>query len=92
MLICLLLFLNFRSLVDMGRGQCDPGGSNRGHLTLWATGTAFSVSAAIGLVARFGIAAMDGIIVLTSYNSFMERGMDRSVSILRTCQIQMRPV
>jgi cobalt-zinc-cadmium resistance protein CzcA len=92
-LICLLLFLNFGSLVDMAlAASVIPMALIGGIFTLWATGTAFSVSAAIGFVALFGIAAMDGIIVLTAYNSFVESGMDRSAAILRTCQIQMRPV
>ena len=36
------------------------------------TGTAFSVSAAIGFVALFGVAAMDGIIVLACFNTMIE--------------------
>jgi heavy metal efflux system protein len=92
-LICLLLFLNFGSLVDMAlAASVIPMALIGGIFTLWATGTAFSVSAAIGFVALFGIAAMDGIIVLTFYNSAVESGLDRTVAIVRTCQIQMRPV
>jgi cobalt-zinc-cadmium resistance protein CzcA len=92
-LICLLLFLNFGSLIDMAlAASVIPMALIGGIFTLWATGTAFSVSAAIGFVALFGIAAMDGIIVLTSYNSAVETGMDRATAILRTCRIQMRPV
>jgi heavy metal efflux system protein len=92
-LICLLLFLNFGSLVDMAlAASVIPMALIGGIFTLWATGTAFSVSAAIGFVALFGIAAMDGIIVLTSYNSAIESGFDRASAILRTCRIQMRPV
>jgi cobalt-zinc-cadmium resistance protein CzcA len=92
-LICLLLFLNFGSLVDMAlAASVIPMALIGGIFTLWATGTAFSVSAAIGFVALFGIAAMDGIIVLTFYNSAVESGLDRATAIMRTCQVQMRPV
>jgi heavy metal efflux system protein len=63
-----------------------------GIFALCATGTPFSVSAAIGFVALFGIAAMDGIIVLTSYNATIDEGLDRTAAILRTCRVQMRPV
>jgi cobalt-zinc-cadmium resistance protein CzcA len=63
-----------------------------GIFALYVTGTPFSVSAAIGFVALFGIAAMDGIIMLTAYNRALENGMNRTAAILRTCQIQMRPV
>jgi heavy metal efflux system protein len=35
---------------------------------------------------------MDGIIMLTFYNSAIEGRLDRTAAILRTCQVQMRPV
>jgi heavy metal efflux system protein len=92
-LICLLLFINFGSLTDMLlAASVIPMALIGGIFALYATGTPFSVSAAIGFVALFGIAAMDGIIVLTFYNSAIEAGADRTMAILRTCQIQMRPV
>ncbi|WP_158927956.1 efflux RND transporter permease subunit [Acidisphaera sp. S103] len=92
-LICLLLYLNFGSLMDMAlAASVIPMALVGGIFALWATGTAFSVSAAIGFVALFGIAAMDGIIVLTYYNGAIEGGLDRATAIQRTCQVQMRPV
>ena len=63
-----------------------------GIFALFITGTPFSVSAAIGFVALFGIAAMDGIIVLSYYNSLIDAGMERSEAIVRACEVQMRPV
>jgi cobalt-zinc-cadmium resistance protein CzcA len=56
------------------------------------TDTPFSVSAAIGFVALFGIAAMDGIIVLAFFNRMLEDGLGRAEAIVRTCEVQMRPV
>jgi cobalt-zinc-cadmium resistance protein CzcA len=63
-----------------------------GILTLSITGTPFSVSAAIGFVALMGIAAMDGIIIVTYFNQQIEGGADRYWAISRTCLVQMRPV
>jgi cobalt-zinc-cadmium resistance protein CzcA len=63
-----------------------------GVLSLYLTGTPFSVSAAIGFVALFGIAAMDGIIVISYYNKMMLSGMEIHAAILQTCEVQMRPV
>jgi cobalt-zinc-cadmium resistance protein CzcA len=63
-----------------------------GILMLYVTGTAFSVSAAIGFVALMGIAAMDGIIIVTFYNEQMQDNGDRFAAIARTCTVQMRPV
>jgi cobalt-zinc-cadmium resistance protein CzcA len=63
-----------------------------GIFALFLTGTAFSVSAAIGFVALFGIAAMDGIIVLSYYNRMIDSGLDKAAALARTCQTQLRPV
>jgi len=52
----------------------------------------FSVSAAIGFIALFGISVMNGIIILSQYNQLIEAGVDRTDAILRTGEIQMRPV
>ena len=63
-----------------------------GIFALFLTGSPFSVSAAIGFVALFGISAMDGIIVIAYFNRQIEAGIERTASILRTCEVQMRPV
>jgi heavy metal efflux system protein len=92
-LICILLFINFGSLIDVAlAASVIPMALIGGVFALAVTGTPFSVSAAIGMVALFGIAAMDGIIVLSYYNLHIEGGMDRVTAILHTCRVQMRPV
>ena len=92
-LICLLLYINFGSLTDMLlAARVIPMALIGGIFTLYFTGTPFSVSAAIGFVALFGISAMDGIIVLTYFNNALESGLDRTTAILRTCHVQFRPV
>jgi cobalt-zinc-cadmium resistance protein CzcA len=92
-LICLLLYINFGSLTDMLlAASVIPMALIGGIFALYFTGTPFSVSAAIGFVALFGISAMDGIIVLTYFNQALEGGIDRGAAILRTCQVQFRPV
>ena len=92
-LICLLLYINFGNLVDvLLAASVIPMALVGGIFALYLTGTPFSVSAAIGFVALFGIAAMDGIIVLSYYNQNRDIGMGRAEAIRRTCQVQMRPV
>ena len=77
-LICLLLYINFGSVVDMLlAASVIPMALIGGIFALYVTGTPFSVSAAIGFVALFGIAAMDGIIVLTYYNRRSKRPRPR---------------
>jgi cobalt-zinc-cadmium resistance protein CzcA len=93
LLICLLLYVNFNSITDMLlAASVIPMALIGGILMLYITGTAFSVSAAIGFVALMGIAAMDGIIIVTYYNQMIESELDRFTAIARTCEVQMRPV
>jgi cobalt-zinc-cadmium resistance protein CzcA len=92
-LICLLLYANFGDLVDVAlAASVIPMALIGGVVALFITGTPFSVSAAIGFVALFGIAAMDGIIVLSYFNQELDGGLSPYDAIRRTCQIQMRPV
>jgi heavy metal efflux system protein len=92
-LIVLLLYLNFRSLRDaILAASVIPMAMLGGILALWLSGTAFSVSSAIGFVALFGIAAMDGILILSYYHLSLESGMTRVNAMLHTCRTQLRPV
>jgi cobalt-zinc-cadmium resistance protein CzcA len=61
-------------------------------LGLLISGIPFSVSAAIGFIALFGIAVMDGIIILSQYNQLIDEGFDRVRAVIRTGELQLRPV
>ena len=63
-----------------------------GVVGLLVMGMPFSVSAAIGFIALFGISVMDGIIILSQYNELIEKGMDRISAVVRAGELQMRPV
>ncbi len=92
-LIVLLLYLNFGNLRDaLLAASVIPMALLGGIFALWATATAFSVSSAIGFVALFGIAAMDGILVVSYYHLSLESGLDRTSAMLQTCRTQLRPV
>jgi cobalt-zinc-cadmium resistance protein CzcA len=93
LLICALLYMKFGSVRDMLlAASVMPMALVGGVFSLAITGTPFSVSAAIGFVALFGIAAMDGIIVLSYYNTLINDGVERGAAIVRACEVQMRPV
>ncbi len=93
LLICFLLYMNFGSVIDMLlSASVIPMALIGGLLALFATDTPFSVSAAIGFVALFGISAMDGILVVTYYNRMIAGGLPRAAAIMRTCHVQLRPV
>ncbi len=92
-LIVLLLYLHFGGLRDaLLAASVIPMALLGGIFALRITGTAFSVSSAIGFVALFGIAAMDGILVLSHYHMRLSQGQDRAAAMLETCRTQLRPV
>jgi cobalt-zinc-cadmium resistance protein CzcA len=92
-LIGVLLFLNFGSMVDtLLAMSVIPMAIFGGVLGLLITGIPFSVSAAIGFIALFGIAVMDGIIILSQYNQLIDEGYERIRAVIRTGELQLRPV
>jgi cobalt-zinc-cadmium resistance protein CzcA len=92
-LIGMLLYVNFSSFRDtLLAASVMPMAAIGGIFALYLTGTPFSVSAAIGFVALFGISVMDGIIVLAFYNRMLRNGVSRQDAIMRTCHVQFRPV
>ncbi len=92
-LIGVLLFFNFGSIVDtLLAMSVIPMAIFGGVLGLLITGIPFSVSAAIGFIALFGIAVMDGIIILSQYNQLIDEGYERMRAVIRAGELQLRPV
>ncbi|MDB5628894.1 MAG: putative cation/heavy metal efflux system protein [Tardiphaga sp.] len=92
-LIAVLLWFNFGSMADtLLAMSVIPMAVFGGVLGLYLFGIPFSVSAAIGFIALFGIAVMDGIIILSQYNALIDQGFDRVKAVIHTGEMQMRPV
>lgn len=92
-IIGLLLWINFTSIRDTLLAlSVIPMAVIGGVFALFATGIPFSVSAAIGFIALFGISVMNGILILSQYNQFLDSGMQRIDAIIRAGEVQMRPV
>jgi cobalt-zinc-cadmium resistance protein CzcA len=92
-LIALLLWVNFGSVPDtLLAMSVIPMAVVGGIFALFLLNIPFSVSAAIGFIALFGISVMDGIIILSQFNQLIEAGVERTEAILRTGELQMRPV
>jgi cobalt-zinc-cadmium resistance protein CzcA len=88
-----LIWFNFGSVVDtILTMSVIPMAVFGGVLGLLLSGIPFSVSAAIGFIALFGISVMDGIIILSQFNQLVQSGMERTAAVLRTGELQMRPV
>ena len=92
-LISLLLFIAFRSLRNSLLIMLNiPLGLVGGIVALWITGLNFSVPAAVGFIALFGIALGNGMVMVTKLNQLRAEGMDvLEASVTGACQ-RVRPV
>lgn len=94
MLIAMLLYINFSSFTDtlLALGVI-PMAVVGGIFSLFLTGTPFSISAAMGFIALFGISVMEGVILISFFNQLMEAGgRTRTEAVLYAAKTRMRPV
>lgn len=92
-LIGLLLFLHFSSITEtLLVSSVLPMTMIGGVFALALTGTPFSISAAIGFIALFGIAAMEGVIVLSYFHELIGRGIPRAEALVQAAETRLRPV
>jgi cobalt-zinc-cadmium resistance protein CzcA len=92
-LIVVLLFSLFNSLRESLLALAGiPFAIGGGILALFVTGLPFSVSAAIGFISLFGVAVMDGIIVITFFNQLRHQGMKPRDAMAHAAEKRMRPM
>ncbi|MDB5647184.1 CusA/CzcA family heavy metal efflux RND transporter [Methylobacterium sp.] len=92
-LIALLLYVNFNSVTDMVLTlSVIPMAMIGGIFALFLTLTPFSISAAIGFIALFGISTMEGVILLSYYNQLIDEGWARTEAVWHAANVRMRPV
>jgi len=63
-----------------------------GVVTLWARGLNLSISAGIGFIALFGVAVLNGIVLVSSINRLRDRGMAQRDALLTGAGLRLRPV
>src|SRR5262249_34436592 len=92
-LILVILYLAFHSLLDAGLGLVNVAAMSLGGIwALYLTGTSFSISAAVGFISLFGVAVTDGLLLVSSFNQFRARGVPLREAILRGAELRVRPV
>ena len=92
-LIGVLLYVQFNSLREtLMVYAMVPMSITGGVLALWLAHLHFSVPAAIGFLALFGITVMEGIIMLSHFEHLRHQGIAWREALDRTGQDRMRPV
>ncbi|RRB03957.1 CusA/CzcA family heavy metal efflux RND transporter [Larkinella rosea] len=93
-LIFLLLFLTFHSMRQaLLIFSAIPLAAIGGILALWLRGMPFSISAAVGFIALFGVAVLNGIVLIAEFNYQRKSGItDLMEAIFRGTRTRLRPV
>jgi cobalt-zinc-cadmium resistance protein CzcA len=93
-LIFLLLYFTFSSMSLAALVfSAIPLSAIGGIIALWLRGMPFSISAGIGFIALFGIAVLDGIVLMARFNELKQQGNLSIQEIIRTgTRDRLRPV
>jgi heavy metal efflux system protein len=93
-LIFVLLFLTFGSVKQsLLIFTAIPMAAIGGILSLWLRDMPFSISAGIGFIALFGVAVLNGIVLISEFNRLKELGIATTEEIvLKGTRIRLRPV
>ena len=94
LLIFFLLFLSFRSLKEATIiFSAIPLASIGGIIALWVRGMNFSISAGVGFIALFGVAVLNGIVLISYYNQLKDEGEDNLLQrIYKGSSARLRPI
>ena len=63
-----------------------------GLVALFISGQYLSVPSAIGFIAVFGVAMLNGIVLVSFINELRERGLSVAEAVRRGCEMRLRPV
>jgi cobalt-zinc-cadmium resistance protein CzcA len=92
-LIFILLYLAFHSLLDACLVLTNVVALSLGGVwALLLTGTNFSISAAVGFISIFGVAIMDGLLLVSYFNQMRFEGLPLRQAIMQGAERRVRPV
>ena len=94
LLILVLLYFAFNQLkYSLLIFSAIPLSAIGGVFALWVRGMPFSISAGVGFIALFGVAVLNGIVLITEMNRLKADGVsDIKSIIMQATQIRLRPV
>ena len=92
-LIAGLLYLTFRRWLDAAIVfTAVPFATVGGVFALWVRGLPFSISAAVGFIALFGVAVLNGLVLVSTIRQNLAAGMPAGEAIEQAAERRLRPV
>jgi cobalt-zinc-cadmium resistance protein CzcA len=61
-------------------------------VALWVRGMPFSISAGVGFIALFGVAVLNGVVLLTYITQLRQGGLGLEASVAQGAHTRLRPV
>jgi cobalt-zinc-cadmium resistance protein CzcA len=94
MVILFLLYATVRSIREsLFIFSAIPLAAIGGIWALWLRGMPFSISAGVGFIALFGVAVLNGIVLIGQMNRLQRNGVtDIYQRITESCMVRLRPV
>jgi cobalt-zinc-cadmium resistance protein CzcA len=93
LMIFLLLYRTFDSLKNALLIIANvPFALVGGILALFLSGLHLSVSASVGFIALFGVAVLNGVVMVSYFNKLRQEGMEMDQAILKGAELRLRPV
>ncbi len=93
LLIFLLLYLTFNSTKEAFLiYSAIPLSAIGGVLALWLRGMPFSISAGVGFIALFGVAVLNGIVLISTFNELETKGLSLYDRVIEGTKSRLRPV
>lgn len=92
-LILVLLYFTYQRLLDgLSVFSGVPLAVVGGVVALWLRGLPFSISAGVGFIALFGVAVLNGLVLVSAIRSFLVRGIALREAIQHAAEQRIRPV
>ena len=95
LLIFVLLYFTFHSIREtLLIFSSIPLSAIGGVLALWLRGMPFSISAGVGFIALFGVAVLNGIVLISEFNRLRKEDLSMSLEdiVRKGTEVRLRPV
>jgi cobalt-zinc-cadmium resistance protein CzcA len=92
-LVFVMLFTTFRSLMQAGLIILNiPFAMIGGVVALYASGLYLSVPASVGFITLFGVAVLNGVVMVSYFNQLRQGGLSVQEAVRKGAERRLRPV
>ncbi len=92
-LIFIMLFITFKSMLQAGLILLNiPFAMIGGIVSLYYSGLYLSVPASVGFITLFGVAVLNGVVMVSYFNQLREAGMSLTDAVKQGAERRLRPV